>query len=580
MASPTAPVYGFSHFRLQVGKRLLTGSDGTSIALTPKAYDTLAYLVEHAGVVVDREELMRAVWPDTAVEENNLTQNISLLRRALGEGRGGHRYIATVPGRGYQFIAAVSVTAAMPAVSMPAVEASIAVLPFTNLSADTDYEYFAEGLAEEILNSLSRLKGIRVAARRSAFFFKGRDADIHEIADRLGVNLVLEGSVRKSGNRLRITAQLVNAADGYQLWSERYDREIDMHDLFDVQDEITLAVVDALKLTLPHADTSDALKRATENSSAHEHYLKGRFHLFRLTRSGIEKGISFFEKATKADPAYVQAQVGLAHGYRMSGLSLEMHPSEAGPKAQAAARKAVEMAGNLGEAHAVLAFSLFWYEWDWSATEKHFKRALELDPNSADTRWMYGQLRSSLGQHAEALAEIRRARELDPLSGFINTVEGQFLLHSGRIDDAINRLAEASELDPQSRVAHLFAAAAYIQKGLFTEAIEEAGISRALSPCNTHAFALEAYAKAKQGRVTQAREALRDLLQLSSERFVSQYNIALICNGLDEGAEALAWLERAFEERDPKMVFLKVDPIWKNLRHDARFIRLLNRMNL
>jgi TolB-like protein/Tfp pilus assembly protein PilF len=486
-----------------------------------------------------------------------------------------------VPGRGYQFTAAVRIASGKTmGISAAAAEASIAVLPFANLSADTDFEYFGEGLAEEIINALAKMKAVRVAARRSAFFFKGRDADIPEIADRLGVNLVLEGSVRKSGNRLRITAQLVNAADGYQLWSERYDREIDLHDVFDVQDEITLAVVDALKLKLPHAETAAALKHATENVKAHELYLKGRFHLYRMTRSGIEAGISYLEKAMEADPEYAPAQVGLAHAYRMFSLSLEMPPREAGPKAKAAARKAVEMGGNLAEAHAVLAFSLFLYDWAWSASEKHCKRALELDPNSADAHWSYAHLLSNVGRHAEALGEARRARELDPLSGLMNAMEGQFLLHAGRTDEAIVRLREALELDPTSRVAHLFAANAYIEKGLFAEAVEEAARSHALSPSNLQALAVGGYAKAKIGRVSDAREVLAELLQQSNERYVPPYIMAIMYMGLDEPGEALKSLERAVELPDPFLMFLKVDPKWKNIRHNPRFTRLLSRMNL
>jgi len=581
MASPTALVYGFGDFRLDAGKRLLTGGDGTPVSLTPKAYDTLAYLVGHAGSIVNKDELMRAVWPDTAVEENNLTQNISLLRRALGEVRNGNRYIATVPGRGYQFTAAVRIASGKPAsLSVPAAEASIAVLPFANLSADTDFEYFGEGLAEEIINALAKMKGVRVAARRSAFFFKGRDADIPEIADRLGVELVLEGSVRKSGNRLRITAQLVNAVDGYQLWSERYDREIDLHDIFDVQDEITLAVIEALKLKLPHAETAAVLKHATGNVKAHELCLKGRFHLYRMTRSGIEAGIAYLEKAMEADPDFVPAQVGLAHAYRMFSLSLEMPPGEARPKAQAAARKAVEMGSNVAEAHAVLAFSLFLYDWAWSASEKHCKRALELDPNSADAHWSYAHLLSNMGRHPEALVEARRARELDPLSGLMNAMEGQFLLHAGRTEEAIGRLREALELDPTSRVAHLFAANAYIENGLFAEAVEEAAKSRALSPSNLQALAVGGYAKAKIGKVSEARDVLGELRQLSKERYVPPYFMAVIHMGLDEPAESLEYLEQAIEIGDPFVMFLKVDPKWKSLRHEPRFVRLLTRMNL
>jgi adenylate cyclase len=207
--------------------------DGTPVPLTPKAFDTLTYLVEHAGNVLDKEDLMRAVWPDIAVEENNLNQNISILRRALGEGRAEHRYIATVPSRGYQFVAPVKSAAGPAAPEGPTEKASIAVLPFSNISTDAEYEYFGDGLADDLISALSKMDRLRVVARTSAFSFKRRHDDVHQIAERLGVNFVLEGSVRKSGMRLRVTAQLVNATDGCQLWSDRYDRAL--NDIFEVQ---------------------------------------------------------------------------------------------------------------------------------------------------------------------------------------------------------------------------------------------------------------------------------------------------------------------------------------------------------
>src|SRR5215467_4408448 len=252
---PAQGIIGFGNFRLDPARRLVIGPDGAPIALTPKAYDTLAYLVERAGAVVRKDELMQAVWPDTAVEENNLTQSISVLRRALGEGRGEHQYIVTVPGRGYQFVAGLKELALKTAIPEPAT-LSIAVLPFVNLSADPDGEYFGDGLAEELIDAVSRLSRVRVVARTSAFSFKGKQEDVREIANQLGANLVLEGSVRKAGNRLRITARLVDAADGYELWSESYNREIESGDTLAVQEEITPALMDALKLKLPGGQRS------------------------------------------------------------------------------------------------------------------------------------------------------------------------------------------------------------------------------------------------------------------------------------------------------------------------------------
>jgi TolB-like protein len=368
-----------------------------------------------------------------------------------------------VPGRGYQFIAPVRVTAAKPPVSAPAAETSIAVLPFANLSADPNYEYFGAGLAEEIINSLSRLKGIRVAARRSAFFFQDRDADIHEIADRLGVNLVLEGSVRKSGNRLRITAQLINAAGGYQLWSERYDREIDVHDIFDVQDEITLAVVDALKLKLPHAETSAALKRATDSVKAHELYLKGQFHLYRMTRSGYRGRISYLKKAMEADlPNLRWLRLAWHTLIGCSACRSKCLLARQRSNAKAAAQKAVEMDGNLAEAHAVLAFTS-------SCTTGHGVRRRSIPGglwNSTRTAPTLTGLRSPALESGPASGSwMRPSRKGTRSALWSDERNGRaFLLHAGQTDGAIDRLREALELDPNSRVAHLFAANAYIEK--------------------------------------------------------------------------------------------------------------------
>jgi TolB-like protein/Tfp pilus assembly protein PilF len=576
MAEGSPRLYDFADFRLDRGRRLLLRHDGTFVPLAAKAFDTLAYLVEHAGSVVDKEELMRAVWPDTAVEENNLTQNVSLLRRLFKEGRGEHRFIATVPGRGYQFVATVR-PAMQPMPHEPRGTISIVVLPFVNISADPEYDFFGDGLADELIMALSQIDGVRVIARTSAFSFKGTQTDVRSIANTLGVSLVLEGSVRKSGTRLRVTADLVNAADGYQVWSARYDREMDLRDTLDVQDELTRAVLDAVRPNLSVRNGVVAQHR-TRNVIAHEQYLKGRFHLFRMTQPGIEAGVQWFERAIQADSTYALAYVGLAHAYRMHALSLEMPPSEIGSRAKAAALKAVELDPTLAEAHAVLAFNIYWFEWAWDVAERHFGRALELDPDSADTLWMYAHLPSNAGRHEQALSAITRARMLDPLSGLITAMEGQMLLHAGRTDDAIARLVDAIELDPRSRVAHLFAASAYIEKGRFDDALAEAEAARSLTPANTQALALEVYANAKCGRRREADKAFAQLLQLAKRRYVSPYHVGIACKDLREPSEVIGWLERGLAERDPKMVFLNVEPVWHDLRDEPRFRALLKQM--
>src|SRR3954453_19928554 len=334
MADGSTRLYEFGDFRLDRGKRLLFRHDGALVPLAAKAFATLSYLVEHAGSVVDKEELIRAVWPDTAVEETRLIQKISLLRRLFGEARRQSGYTGTVPGRGYQLVATVRVPTS-PVPHEPPAAVSIAVLPFVNVSADPEYDFFADGLADELIVALSKIDRVRVVARTSAFSFKGTHAHIRSIADTLGVSLVLEGSVRKSGTRLRVTAELVNAADGCQVWSARYDREMDMRDMFAVQDELTRTVLDAVRPNLP-APSAVIGQHRTKNPVAHELYLKGRFHLFRMTQPGIEAGVQHLERAGQADPNYALAYVGLAHAYRMHALSLELPPSEIGARAKAA----------------------------------------------------------------------------------------------------------------------------------------------------------------------------------------------------------------------------------------------------
>jgi len=578
------PVYEFAGFRLDADKRLLLQRDGAAVGLTPKAYETLAYLVKHSGAVVEKEQMIRAIWPDTAVEENNLTQNISLLRRVLGEGRGEHRFIVTVPGRGYQFVAPVSVVSRTDGGLGSVEDLSIAVLPFLNNSTDPEYDYFADGLADELIHALSRAAGIRVAARTSSFSFKGKQIHVREIAAALGVSFVLEGTVRKSENRLRITAQLVNAATGSPLWSERYEREIGLHDLFEVEDEITEAVMRALRLNFSSSPirkrTSTEGRGAATSPKAHELYLKGRFHLFKMTESGIQTGIGYFERAIQENPRYAPAYVGLAHAYRMFGLSLERPPGEVGSKSKTAALQAVAIDESLAEAHAVLAFTTFWYEWEWDGAERHFKRALELGPDSADAGWMYAHLRSTLLRHDEALAMVARARALDPLSSLIHAMEGQFLVHAGRTADAVPRLKEAIELDPRSRVAHLFAAKAYIEQGLFEEGLREAQISHDLCPANSSGLANAAYAYALAGRPSEADRILAALLELAPKQYVPAFNIAMIYNALGQTRDALTWLERGMEQRAPYMTFLASDPKWKNLRDEPRYLALLRRLNL
>ncbi len=453
---------------------------------------------------------------------------------------------------------------------------SLAVLPLVNVSGTADTEYLSDGITESLINSLSRLSDLRVMARTTVFLYKGREADPQKVGRELGVRAVLTGKVLQRGDALIIQADLVNVADGSQLWGERYNRKLT--DLVAVQNEIARDVSRKLRARLSGADEQKLTKDYTANVEAYQLYLKGRYHLVKLTPSEIQKGISYFQQAIEIDASYALAYVGLANAYRLLTLTGEMPSTKFFPKAKAAAQKAIEIDDTLAEAHAEFGFIISWYDWDWNAAEDQCKRALGLNPNSADAHFAYARLLSNTGRHEEGLAEIKRARELDPLNLRINAVEGEFLIYAGQADEALARLQKTFELDPNYWFAHMFAASAYIEKGMFTEAVAEARKARELSGVGTQPMAFGAYALAKSGKRVEARAALEELLRLSTERYVPPYPIAMIYNGLGERDEAIAWLERGYEQREPRMSFLKVEPKWNNLRSDPRFQDLMRRV--
>jgi TolB-like protein/Tfp pilus assembly protein PilF len=453
---------------------------------------------------------------------------------------------------------------------------SIAVLPFKNESGNTDIEYLSDGMTESLINSLSQLPNLSVKARSSVFRYKGKEVEPQQVAKELSVQAILNGRVVQRGEDLALYLSLVDARTGNQLWGEQYNRKLT--DLVSLQSEIARDVSGKLRARLSGADEQKLAKNYTANTEAYQLYLKGRYHVLKLRRSETQKGISYFQQAIEHDPTYALAYVGLAEAYRSLALTGEMPPTEFLPKAKAAAQKAIEIDATLAEAHALLGYIIFWYDWNWDEAEKQSKRALELNPNSAESHQAYALLLSATGQHVKALAEAKRALELDPLNLRINAVQGEFLIYAGQADEALARLQKTFELDPNFWVAHLFASSAYSEKGMFAEAVVEARKARELSDSSTRPTAFLGYALAKSGKQAEARAELGALMKLSSERWVAPSYIAMIYHGLGERDETLAWLERGFEKRDARMVFLKVEPKWNNLRDDPRFQDLLRRM--
>jgi TolB-like protein/Tfp pilus assembly protein PilF len=452
---------------------------------------------------------------------------------------------------------------------------SIAVMPFVNDSGDSEVEYLSDGMTETLISSLQQIPDLNVKARSTIFRYKGRDTDAKTIGRELNVQAILNGRVVQRGQELILYVELVDTETENSLWKQAYNKT--MTNLVSLQNDVARDVADKLKVKLSGSDQQKLAKNYTENAAANQLYLRGRFHVFKLTPPEVHKGISYFQQAIEIDPNYALAYAGIADAYRSLGLGVEMPPSEVLPKSRAAAEKAIEIDDSISEGHTTLGATLFW-EWNFGESEKQFKRALELNPRSADAHLFYAHLLSNMGRHTEALAEVQLAREIDPLSPYGNALEGQFLLHAGRPDEALDHLQKTFELAPNFWMPHLFASAAYAEKGMYAEAIVEARKARELSPVLTISIAVESYALAKAGRLDEARSARDELLQLSATRFVPPYHIAIAHIGLGEVDKTFESLRKAYEVGDPKMTFLKVEPKWKDLRDDSRFKELLGKI--
>ena len=456
-------------------------------------------------------------------------------------------------------------------------ETSIAVLPFVNISHDQENEYFCEGLAEELLSALAKIEGLKVAARTSAFSFKSSNLKVNEIAQVLQVNTILEGSVRKTDNRLRISVQLINAADGYHLWSERYDRE--MGDLFDLQDEVAKEIAKKLRLKLRGTEENLPAKRCTDNTEAYLLYLKGRFHLNKRTSEGLKESIKYFGQATEADADYALAHAGLADSYLLLGIFGESSARETMPKAKAAATMAMRIDSTLAEACASLGYVRTFYDWDWAAGEEQFTQAMEMNPDYPTAAHYYSFYLAAMGRLDEAIAVERRAQRLDPMSLIINTNIGRYLYYARRYDQAIEQCRTTLDMDPSFFPARVTLGLAYEQKGLYEEAIAQ--FQDALNNYGRD-LAMESlgHAYALSGKRSESLALIEELMKQSARRYVSPHSIANIYLGLGEKDETFIWLDKAYQDRTPWMVFIKIDPRFDSVRSDSRYAELLKRIGL
>ena len=453
---------------------------------------------------------------------------------------------------------------------------SIAVLPFVNASGNSELEYLSDGMTDSLINSLSQLPGLAVKARSSVFRYKGVEVDPQRLSTDLSVRAVLSGRVVQHGDDLTLYLSLVDGTNGNQIWGDQYNRKLS--DVVVLQSEIARDVARKLQARLSGADENRVARNYTANAEAYQLYLKGRYHARRINRPELMTAISYYQRAIDIDPSYALAYVGLADAYRSPAL--EIAPTEVLPKAKVAALKAIELDDKLADAHAVLGWVNFWFDWDWNSAEAQLKRALELDSRNGEAHSYYAHLLSNLGRHNEALAEAKLGRELDPVNLRVNAVEGQCLAFAGQVDASVDRLKKTLEFDPNYTLARTFLAAAYVQKQMFAEAADESRATLKLAPTSSTLNALFGYSLARAGKTAEARAVADEMIKASRERYVSASAIATVFNGMDDRDNVFVWLERAFQEHDSRLVFLKVDPKWDNLRSDPRFQSFVRRVGL
>jgi TolB-like protein/Tfp pilus assembly protein PilF len=457
---------------------------------------------------------------------------------------------------------------------------SIAVLPFVDLSPQKDQEYFCDGMTEELINRLSNVKELKVPARTSVFTFKGKAEDIREIGRKLGVEKVLEGSIRKEDSQLRITVQLINVSDSYHVWSETFNKELTK--VFAIQDEIALTIVDKLKFTLLSDEKAKLVKRPTENLEAYNLYLLGRYFLYKAsTEEDFKKVIGYFEQALDKDPSYALAHVGQAICYSLFSLGGYFAPKEIYPKAIGAAKKALELDKELGEGHASLGYLKMIFEWDLAGAEHEFKQALRLSPGSLDVYVPYSIFLSITGRFEEAIAGFERAVEIDPASPANYVYLGEYgYQFAGRYDESIVQIRKGLDMDPNILFGQLFLASAYALKGMSGEAVAQADKVLSAWPTleDVQIFSFLGWVYAVSGRQEKARNFLSRMLDLRAKRYVDAYLIGEIYAGLGEKENAFEWLNKAYEEHAGQMIFIKIDPWIKNLRADPRYKALLKKV--
>lgn len=633
MTPSTKKILEFGPFRLDGVERVLL-RDGQPVPLTLKAFDVLLLLVENNGHIVEKDELMNRVWAGSFVEEGNLKVTVSMLRKALGDNQNSSRYIETVPRRGYRFVASVRDIAetvdvvvhertrervtideltTVPDASRrgrsPYLIAglllivlgivfgsvllrsrneasfrsasklpikSIAVLPFKPLVASNRDEALELGIADTLIMRLSSLDALQIPPTNSIRKYNRFDQDPVTAGRELRVDSVLDGSLHREGDRLRVTVRLVRVSDGETLWAEQFDEN--MSQIFSVEDRVSERLMGALAVKLTGEQREMLVKHYTKSSEAYELYLKGNYSS--QIEAELNKSLEYYERATKLDSGYALAYAELADVY--IGLSRQhfLRPAESFPKAAAATTRALELDERLVEAHTTLGIYKFFYEWNSAEAERQFKRAIELDPNNSRAHSEYGSYLANIGRFDEAINERKRAHDLDPTSAveFSNLAFTYDL--AGKYDESLAHFEQAIKLNPLSPWPHFGISRVYYHLGNFEEAIAENNYAMTLSDGSLNTICVLGYLYAVTGKRNEARKVIADLEERAKKKYVPPYLIAIVYAGLGDREQTFIWLDRAYEERHWGMTHLANDPVFDRVRPDPRFANLMRRVGL
>jgi TolB-like protein len=572
-ASPSQIRFGVFEVNLGTGE---LRKKGHKLRLQDQPFQLLILLLEKPNQVVSREEIQRKIWDaDTFVDFNHgVNRAINKLREALGDSADNPRFIETLSKRGYRFIAPVQRDL------QPAERAKkmLIVLPFSNLSLEPNQEYFADGLTEEMIAHLSRLDPERlgVIARTSAMQFKNTSKNIKAIGEELGVQFALEGSIRRAGDRVRITAQLIQVSDQTHLWAESYDHEL--KDVLSIQRDVAARIAHSLALELVPERRPLVPDSISSNTEAYELYLRGRYYLNQRVEHSCVQAVDHFNEALQKCPAYAPAYAGLADAYTVIGFYGAIPPSTAFERAKTAATTAVQLDGKLSEAHTILGYATLQYDWDWPAAEVEHKRAIELNPGGYEYDW-YGFNLVQVGQFPEALAALECARRVDPLSLIIACHIGWTFYFAREYEKSVRHLEKTVAFDPTFPLARYHLGKTYVQMRDFTRGIEELQSTVEGSGQHPGALAALAYALGAAGRQSEGRAVLAKVLELQQHRHVLAYFVAFALNSLSSKEETLEWLEKACMERSGWILHLPFEPAFDNLRSDPHFADLMKRIN-